>query len=105
MRNLIVFLAFAALLMCGGCVWPSEQSCYDVACKTIKADKDFPKDAKVYPLEKCKVYVLKNAAMVKVFYDHSVSGRTETDAYDVWLKRIARTWELDNYSMSKKYTQ
>jgi len=67
------------------------------------ADKNLPKDARVYPMDKCKVYVLKSAAMVKVFYDHLESGRMETDSYDVWLKRIARTWELDYYSMSKKY--
>jgi hypothetical protein len=105
MRKLIVFVAFAALVMCGGCVWPSEQACYDVACKTVLADKSFPKDGKVYPIEKCKVYVLKNEGEVKVFYDHVESGNMETDSYDVWLKRIARTWELDYCNPTRKYQQ
>ena len=105
MRRLITILSFVALFTCGGCVWPSERSCYDVARKTVMADKDFPKDGKILPIDKCKLYIMKSAGKVVIFYDHTESGRIETDSYDVWLKRIARTWELDYYNPTPKYQQ
>ena len=101
----LLIVGLIVLVCVSGCIWPSEQSCYDVAYRTTMTDTNLPKNAVLYPIDRCKVYVCKNAAFVEILYDHSESGRTETDSYSVWLKRIARRWELDYYYPTPKYPQ
>lgn len=95
----------AAMAVTAGCL-STDRTIYDVACKAVKADAKFPTNGVISPMDKCGFYVARNAACVEVYYEFvNASGATESDSYIVWVKRIARRWELDRCFPTPKYSQ
>jgi hypothetical protein len=99
MRKLLVVCGIAVGLLVSGCGgMPSERTAYRVARETVQGDPRLPDGAELYPMDEVRIYVLKNAARVDFFYDYLDGGESRTGAYVVWLKRVARRWELDRYA-------
>ena len=97
--NWVLGMILTGLLAAGCGGLPSERAVYRVARETVQADPGLPQGAKLYPRGEVDLYVLKNAARVDFHYDYAdEDGRTRTGTYIVWLKRVARRWELDRYS-------
>lgn len=103
MKRTVTLLA--AILLGAGCARaPSERACYRAARDAVRAAPDLPKGAVLAPLSETRIQVAKNAARVQLPYEYvTASGETATDSYVVWLRRIARRWELDRYYPAPKY--
>lgn len=98
MRVVVLLLLAVLSFGCGPGLWPSERTCFKVAQKTLQSDSALPAGLQWAPARQVEIYVVKNAARVDWPYTVSSSaGGTESGVYVVWLKRIARRWELDYY--------
>lgn len=97
-----LLVAVMALAGCSGYIWPSEQACYDIAVRTIKADAALPQDAQLAAIQDCRLMICKSAGTVVVPFESAGTLKGKA-SYTVWLKRIARTWELDYYYKTPYY--
>lgn len=81
---------------CDGLTIPSQRAIYKIAYQALKSQPDFPSGAKIHPRAKAVISVGKNAAWVDLAYDRvNAAGETETLHYRVRLKRVARTWQVE----------
>jgi hypothetical protein len=87
------------LVIVSGCSpnWmPSQRTIYRSASAALLATPEVPDDARLAPLENCRLYVGKNAARIDIpaeFQD--AGGATASRTYTIWMKRVARTWVID----------
>lgn len=105
-RRHLVWMLLAALCVvgCGPALFPSERTCYKIACEALRSDPDIPGDARPLSIRHAQLHVLKNAARVDLPYEATgPDGTVQTDTYIVWLKRIARRWVADRSFRAPKY--
>ena len=77
---------------------------YRKAAAVVKSDPGLPEGAVLRPRKEAEFFVAKNAASIHVPFEFTnEQGEKETDTYTVWLKRIARRWEIDRYQRSPMY--
>jgi hypothetical protein len=96
--HLVVVVSLLTVLTgCSGFWLPSERTVYSQACNAIMANSSFPSGSELYPIEKCSMYIGKNAARIDIPFKAGVSG-TESSCH-VLLKRVARRWEVQSVTM------
>lgn len=78
---------------------PSEQTGYRLACEALQADESVPDSVEVLPIDDAELYIAKNAGYVVVHYKH---GSDITEKFVVRLKRVARTWMVEEVVKGKK---
>ena len=62
------------------------------------ADSSLPAGSELYPIEKCSMYIGKNAARIDVPFKTGASGK-ELSCH-VLLKRVARRWEVQSVTVN-----
>lgn len=93
-RTAVGLLALLLLSGCGQHWMPSQRAIYANATAAIHQAPDVPADIRILPIDKCRFYIAKNEARVDIPIEYtSPSGEHLTDAYIVWMKRVARRWE------------
>ncbi len=91
MKILIVMLIAVVFMGCNMHT-PSEKTGYSLACDALQADKSIPESVKVLPIDDAELYIAKNAGYVVIHYE---DGSNTNGKYVVRLKRIARTWMVE----------
>ncbi|MCK5528936.1 MAG: hypothetical protein KAI74_04580 [Kiritimatiellae bacterium] len=89
-----LFVVMLMLVVFMGCdkKTPSERTGYLLACDALRADTTLPASVKPLPIEDAGLYISKNAGYVVLRYE---DGTVTNGKYVVRLKRVARTWMLD----------
>jgi hypothetical protein len=108
MRSTIcrIFLVIAFASFFYGCAMPSDKELYTKARKALVESNKLPAGAELEGFRKTEIYRAKNAACVELSYEFSTgAGKTETDSYRVWLKRVAMSWELDRIAETPQYSE
>ena len=94
MKSLIVLVLAVLLTGCG--YMPSERAVYHKACEAVRSNPGLPADAAPVSIDEAELHVAKNAAIVELpYYYTDESGERVRGSHRVWLKRIARRWEID----------
>ena len=85
------FLCVALWIGAAGCGlrMPTEVDVYKTACQAMIDAELLTENSEHPPIEKCRLYLGKNAARVDIPYRNS--------SYTVYLKRVARTWVVENH--------
>jgi hypothetical protein len=108
MRRLAVLIAsvlsvgfFAG---CDAIQYPPESTVYRPAYEAVKAAKDLPAGAVVDPKRNAKLYIAKDAGQAVIEYECTdATGRTVTDSYIVYLKRVNRRWVAERVLQQPKF--
>jgi hypothetical protein len=99
-----VGLFLLVLVLLGTGCTESERGMYKTACAAVRNHSAFPEDGKTGPRRKAVIQPVKNAARVEVPYTYVDSeGKTVSDHYVVWMKRIAIRWEVDRCDPAPHY--
>lgn len=95
-RMLAAGLLLVAVVGCGPNWMPSQRTIYRSASAALLASPEVPDDARLAPLEHCRLYIGKNAARIDIPAEFQDAGGTSASrTYTVWMKRVARTWVPD----------
>ena len=97
MKLLIVILVTVVFVGCNMHT-PSERTGYSLACESLQASEGLPDSIKVLPIDDAELYLAKNAGYVVLHY---VNGSGTNGKYVVRLKRIARTWMVEEIVKEK----
>ena len=71
---------------------PSEKEGYRLACEALQADESIPDSVEVLPIDNAELYIAKNAGYVVLHY---ANGSDTNGRFVVRLKRVARTWMVE----------
>lgn len=92
MRLLVIMLVAVVFMGCN-MLTPSEKTGYRLACEAFRADESMPKSAELLPIADAELHIAKNAGYAIVYYK---DGANDKKKYVVKLKRVARTWMVED---------